>query len=172
VAGSAADAHDIAFRRPTDADHDAVVRRIDDWAGGRSARQLLPRLWFRHFSGTSWVAARDDGRVVGIAIGFVSPDDPSTGVLHLVAVDPAMRRRGIGRELVERFLDDATSSGARRATTTAWPDDRRTLAFLERLGFRLRDDDGRTRLYGTPAVADFDAPGDDRAELDMTIVPA
>jgi ribosomal protein S18 acetylase RimI-like enzyme len=162
---------EITLRRPTEADHDAVVARFDDWAAGRSARQLVPRFWFRHFRGTSWVAARDDGRVVGIAIGYASADDPTTAVLHLVAVDPRHRRRGLGRELVERFLDDAAAGGARHVATTAWPDDRPTLAFLQRIGFRIVDED-RARLYGTPAVPDFDAPGDDRAELEMTIVPS
>ena len=119
-------AEPVDYRRPTDADHDAIVRRFDDWAGGRTARQLLPRLWFRHFTGTSWVAARDDGRVIGIAIGFLGQDDPSVAVLHVIAVDPRHRRRGVGSELAARFVRDAATRGATTARTTAWPDDRPT----------------------------------------------
>ena len=157
------------FRRPTEPDHDAIVRRIDDWAGGRAARHLLSRLWFRYFTETSWVADRGDGRAVGIAIGFVSQDDPATAALHLVAVDPRNRRRGIGRQLVTRFVDDAVKRGAARVRTTAWPDDHPTIAFLEAVGFDLLAEPGRQRLYGTPAVTDFDVPGDDRAELELVV---
>jgi GNAT superfamily N-acetyltransferase len=161
---------DVTYRRPTDADHGPLVRRIDDWAGGRKARRWLPRLWFRYFTETSWVAARPDGRPVGAAIGFVSPDDPSVAVLHLVAVEPHLRRRGIGSELVERFARDAAERQARTLRTTAWPDDRPTLAFLEAVGFRLIVPPDGQRLYGTPAVSDYDEPDDDRAELERPVV--
>ena len=160
------------YRRPTEDDHEPVVRRIDDWAGGRPARQLVARLWFRYFTGTSWVADRGDGRPIGIAIGFVGPDDPSLGILHLVAVDPARRREGIGRELVTKTAADAIERGAARIRTTAWPDDRPTLAFLEAVGFALLEGPGGQRLYGTPARADFDEPGDDRAELELVVPSA
>ena len=162
----------VDFDRPTDADHEAIVRRIDDWAGGRKARHLVPRLWFRHFTGMSWAARLDPGgRVAGVAIGIVSPDEPTTAILHLVAVDPAHRRGGIGRELVDRFVGDARAAGARRVLTTAWPDDRPTLRFLEAVGFSLVAPPDRQRLYGTPAIADYDEPGDDRAELERSIAP-
>jgi GNAT superfamily N-acetyltransferase len=160
---------EVDYRRPTDADHDAVVRRIDDWAGGRTARQLVARLWFRHFASTSWIATREDGHVVGVAIGFLSQDDPGLAQLHLVAVDPRWRRRGIGTELVARFSRDAVERGAIRVRTTAWADDRPTIRFLEAVGFHLIEPPDGQRLYGTPAVADYDAPGDDRAELERSL---
>ena len=160
------------YRRPTEDDHEPIVRRFDDWAAGRPARQLVARLWFRYFTGTSWVADRGDGRPIGIAIGFVSPDDPRLGILHLVAVDPARRREGIGRELVTKTTADAIERGAARIRTTAWPDDRPTLAFLEAVGFALLEGPGGQRLYGTPARADFDEPGDDRAELELVVPSA
>ena len=94
---------------------------------------------------------------------------PTTGVLHVVAVDPAHRRRGIGRELVTRFVADAIQRDARTIRTTAWPDDRPTIAFLEAVGFRLLDGPDNQRLYGTPAISDFDEPGDDRAELELVV---
>jgi ribosomal protein S18 acetylase RimI-like enzyme len=162
-------ASDITFRRPTELDHDTVVEGIDDWAAGRRARHLMPRLWFRHFTGTSWAATDDRDRAVGIAVAFVSPDEPSTAVLHLIGVDPACRRRGVGSELVARVVRDATARGAERIRTTAWPDDRPTIAFLEAVGFHLLEPPLGQRLFGTPAVIDFDEPGDDRAELERAV---
>jgi hypothetical protein len=46
----------IRFRRPVEADHPAVVSVVDQWWGGRRIHDLLPRLWFQHFTGTSWIA--------------------------------------------------------------------------------------------------------------------
>ena len=131
------------FRGATEDDHDAVVRRIDDWAGGRTARHLLSRLWFRYFTGTSWVADRGDGRAVGIVIGFVSQDDPATAVLHLVAVDPGIAAAASGASSSTRFVADAIQRGAVRIRTTTWPDDHPTIAFLEAVGFGLLAEPGR-----------------------------
>ena len=155
------------FRRPTDADHDTVVDQIDDWAGGRTARQLVPRLWFRHFTGTSW-AAPDDGRVVGIAIAFLSPDDPSVAVLHLVGVDPATGGAASARSWprgsrATRWRAGRVGTDDRLAGRSAH--DR----FLEAVGFHLVEPPDGQRLFGTPAVANFDEPGDDRAELERSI---
>ena len=160
----------IDYRRPTDADHDAIVRRFDDWAGGRTARQLLPRLWFRHFTGSSWIAARDDGRVIGIAIGFLGQATRGRGAPRdrRRSAPPAAGRR---MELVARFVRDAATHGATTVRTTAWADDRPTIRFLEAVGFRLVEPPDRQRLYGMPAVADYDAPGDDRAELERSLEP-
>jgi ribosomal protein S18 acetylase RimI-like enzyme len=159
----------VDYRRPTDEDHETIVRRIDDWAGGRHAKYLVARLWFRQFTSTSWVATREGGKLVGVAIGFVSQDEPSRAILHLVAVDPKWRHRGIGSELVARFSRDVVGRGARTVRTTAWPDDRPTIKFLEAIGFHIVEPPDGQRLYGTPATADYDAPGDDRAELERAL---
>ena len=52
---------DLTFRRPTEADHAPIVRQVDDWWGGRRMHDLLPRLWFQHFTGTSWLAEDASG---------------------------------------------------------------------------------------------------------------
>lgn len=59
----------IRFRGPAEADHAGIVSRVDDWWGGRSVHQLLPRLWFQHFAGTSWVAEDASGHVVWFLVG-------------------------------------------------------------------------------------------------------
>ena len=90
-------------------------------------------------------------------------------MLHVIAVDPRQRRRGVGSELVARFTRDAATRGATTVRTTAWADDRPTIRFLEAAGFHLVEPPDRQRLYGMPAVADYDGPGDDRAELERSL---
>lgn len=153
---------EIRFRRPTEADHAGIVRQVDDWWGGRSLHHLLPRLWFQHFTGTSWVAEDADGRVVGFLIGFVSADRPDEAYIHMVGASPNHRRSGLGRALYERFIEDVRSRGIRRVSAVTWPGNRVSVGFHRAMGFTPADGPGTQNLYGTPAYPDYDADGDDR----------
>jgi ribosomal protein S18 acetylase RimI-like enzyme len=155
----------VRLRRPTEADHARLVTVMDEWWGGRRVRHLLPRLWLRHFRGTSWIAEDPDGRLRGFLVGFVGGDDPLTGCVHLIATDPNVRRRGIGRSLYERAFVDLAAHGARRVMAVTWPGDRAAVAFHREMGFRVDDGPGTQPIYGTPAFPDYDGPGEDRVVL-------
>jgi L-amino acid N-acyltransferase YncA len=153
---------EIRFRRPVEADHAGIVAKVDDWWGGRSMHRLVPRLWFQHFTGTSWVAEDADGRIVGFLVGFVSPDRPEEAYVHMVGTGPNRRREGLGRALYDRFIDDVRGRGVRRVTAVAWPGNRASVGFHRALGFTPATGPGTQNLYGTPAYPDYDASGDDR----------
>lgn len=153
---------DLTFRRPTEDDHPRVVGIVDEWWGGRRMRAYLPRLWLQHFSGTSWIAERSDGRLEGFIVAFLSQDDPSTGYVHMIAANPNRRRRGVGRALYERAFADLAAHGARRVTAVTWPGNRQSVAFHQALGFRIDDGPRTQKIYGIPAHADHDGDGEDR----------
>jgi ribosomal protein S18 acetylase RimI-like enzyme len=153
---------DLAFRRPTEADHRRVVAVVDDWWGGRRLRHLLPRLWFQHFCGTSWIADDGEGRLAGFIVAFVSADEPTTGYVHMIAADPNRRRAGIGRALYQHVFDDLGARGVGRIVAITWPGNRPSIDFHRALGFAVDDGPGTERIYGTPAYADYDGPDDDR----------
>lgn len=153
---------EILVRRPTEADHPRIVGQIDDWWGGRKLHQLLPRLWFQHFAGTSWVAEDADGRVIGFLVGFISPDRPDEAYVHMIATSPSRRLAGLGRTLYERFFEDVQARGARRVTAITWPGNRVSVGFHRAMGFTPSEGPGTQNLYGTPAYPDYDADGDDR----------
>lgn len=152
----------LVFRRPTEDDHTRVVAVVDEWWGGRRLHDLMPRLWFQHFSGTSWIAEDADGRLRGFVVAFVSQDDPTTGYIHMIAADPNLRRHGLGRTLYERAVADLATRGARRVMAITWPGDRISIAFHRALGFREVDGPGTQPLYGTAAYPDYDGAGEDR----------
>ena len=154
---------DVRFRRPIEADHASIVRKVDEWWGDRSTHHRLPRSWFRHFTGTSWIAEDGRGRIVAFIVGFVSPDHPDEACIHMIGTGPNHRRRGIGRALYDRFFEDARQRGARRAIAPVPPGERGAIDFHRALGFAPTDGDGTQNLYGTPAFADYDADGADRA---------
>ena len=152
----------LTFRRPIEADHAPIVARIDDWWGGRRTHDLLPRLWFQHMTGTSWVVDDASGAPVGFLVGFISPDTPGEAYIHLVGVDPNHRRSGIAKALYTRFSEDVAGRGVRRITAITWPANRISVAFHLAMGFRPTDGPGTQRLYGTVAFPDYDYPGEDR----------
>jgi L-amino acid N-acyltransferase YncA len=156
------DAMGLRFRRPNEADHPRIVGLIDEWWGGRRMRALLPRLWFQHFTGTSWIAEDEAGRLAGFIVAFISQDDPTTAYVHMVAADPNRRRAGTGRALYQRVFEDLRTRGVHRVKAITWPGNRQSVAFHRSLGFRVDDGPGTQNLYGTPAYADYDGEGDDR----------
>ena len=153
---------DLRFRRPRPEDHPRLVEVVDEWWGGRRMRSLLPRLWLEHFTGTSWIAERGDGRLAGFLVGFIGQDDPSIAYAHMIATDPNRRRGGLGRDLYHRFFADARARGATRVTAITWPGNRVSIAFHRAVGFRVDDGPGTQPLYGTPAHPDHDGDGEDR----------
>jgi len=164
TAGSAP-APGISFRRPTEADYPAISRVLDDWWGGRKIDILLPRLWLQHFTGTSWLAETADGTLAGFLVGFLSPDQADTAYCHLLATNPNLRGRGIGRALYERFFEDARAGGRSIVRAVTWPANRTSLAFHRAMGFDISGGERAQNLYGTPAHAGYDFEREDRAIL-------
>jgi ribosomal protein S18 acetylase RimI-like enzyme len=170
---------DLRIRRPTEADHSRVLAMLDDWwahrggdAGSRQRASLLPRLFFQHFTSTSHVVERSDGRLVAFLVGFLSPSEPETAYVHFVGVDPALRRAGLGRTLYRRFFRDAERHGARTVRSITSPGNSTSVAFHVGLGFTVIPGD----TEGVPVWRDYDGPGRDRVcftrALDPTPRPA
>jgi ribosomal protein S18 acetylase RimI-like enzyme len=165
----------LRFRRPTEADYPRVVDAVDAWWEARAARGVLPRLWFRHFTASSWIAeepgadrSTGDGagaRLAGFLVGFRSADHPDTWVIQAVAVDPGRRRRGVGRSLVDHFLADVRRAGGAEVEALVWPGDPPAIRFLAGLGFSAEAGPGTMRLYGTDAFAGYDFGTEDRARF-------
>jgi ribosomal protein S18 acetylase RimI-like enzyme len=160
----------LRFRRPTEDDHPRIVDAVDDWWGGRRVRDLLPRLWFQHFTGTSWLAETEAGRPAGFLVGFISADDPTMAYVHMVGTSPNHRRHGLGRELYRRFFADVGDRGVTRVRAITWPGNQVSVGFHKALGFRPVDGPGSRNLYGSLAFADYDGPGDDRVLFERALV--
>lgn len=161
--------NEIRLRRPLEDDYAGITRMVDDWWDGKVVQGLLPRLWFRHFAGTSWIAENVDEqgrhRLAGFLVGFVSQHVPGVGVIQAVGVDPNYRRSGIGTALVERYFVDAREASATVVETVFWPGNRRGLLFLAALGFRADPGIEARPIYGVPAIEGYDFGTEDRARF-------
>jgi ribosomal-protein-alanine N-acetyltransferase len=82
--------------------------------------------------GTVLVAAEIDGRIVGFALSRCVLDECE---LLLLAVDPAVRRRGIGQAILRSVKDNAAQRGARQVMLEVRESNVQALALYVRSGF-------------------------------------
>ena len=141
----------MEIRHAEPADYGRVIGRVNAWWGGRDMAPMLPRLFFVHFEGTSYVVDDGDGQLDAFLIGFLSQTDPAEAYIHFVGVSPEHRGGGLGRRLYERFFEDARAAGRTRVTCVTSPVNEGSVAFHEALGFTSER-----------VAHDYDGPGEDR----------
>lgn len=139
------------IRHANPSDYGRVIQHVNAWWGGRDMAPMLPKLFFLHFEGTSFVAEDDEGRLVAFLIGFLSQTDPGEAYIHFVGVAPAQRGSGIGRELYDRFFAVVAKEGRTRVRCVTSPVNEGSVAFHESLGF-----------VAERVAEDYDGPGEDR----------
>ena len=120
---------------------------------------MLPQLFFVHFEGTSYIADDEEGQLAAFLIGFLSQTDPDEAYIHFVGVSPEHRGGGLGRQLYERFFDDARAAGRTRVRCVTSPANEGSVAFHEALGFTSER-----------VAHDYDGPGEDRVLFVKTLV--
>lgn len=161
-------------RHPTAEDHGRVLAVLDEWwgdfggaAGSQQRALLLPRLYFQHFTDTSYVVERADGRLVAFLVGFLSPAHREVAYIHFVGVDPALHRSGLARGLYTRFFECAAARGARSVRCITSPGNSASLAFHNRLGFAVEP--SQTLVEGVAVQRDYDGPGLDRVAFTRSL---
>ena len=133
----------VAIRDCASDDMDAVMEIM-----GRAFAPTYGEAWTRSqcagilpMAGVSLrLATSDAGGVAGFALLRAVADEAE---LLLIAVDPAVQKKGIGTALVEDFIALASAHGARRLHLEV-RDGNDAIALYERAGFRLA---GRRRDY-------------------------
>jgi ribosomal protein S18 acetylase RimI-like enzyme len=117
-------------------DYDRIAPLVDEWWGGRRMLDMLPRLFFVHFSDTAFVA-EDGAELAGFLAGFLSQSKPDEAYIHFAGVSPGHRGRGVGRLLYERFFDAARAGSRSVVRCVTAPVNERSVAFHRALGFAV-----------------------------------
>ena len=96
------------------------------------------------------LVAREKKAVVGVALAVYSPsaEEGRLLVLNDFFVDPAWRRKGIGKSLATRLLEEAKAMRVERIDLEVTPTNATAAAFWKSMGFRTG---GRT-VYGRDIV--------------------
>jgi predicted GNAT superfamily acetyltransferase len=144
----------VQIRHAKPSDYGQVIGLVNVWWGGREMAPMLPKLFFLHFEGTSFVAERDDGELAGFLVGFLSQTDPAEAYVHFLGVAPEERGSGLGRQLYERFFETARHEGRTLVRCVTSPANEASVAFHRALGFEVER-----------VAHDYDGPGEDRVVL-------
>ena len=119
-------------RQLSTADYPLVISVIDQWWGGRQMADKLPRLFFEHFTDTSFAAERD-GRLAGFLTGTgkrLGADHigvPRAGRKDLMPGALASNPRPVDTDPLHCFhlLGQPPIFGAQQAAPGSWPRSRR-----------------------------------------------
>ena len=149
------------IRHAQPSDYGRVIQHVNAWWDDRDMAPMLPKLFFIHFEGTSFVAEDEQGRLAGFLVGFVSQTDSTEAYVHFVGVSPEHRGSGLGRDLYERFFATVREQGRTTVRCVTSPVNESSLAFHEALGFE------RDRV-----ATDYDGPGEDRVLLVKRLGPS
>ncbi len=130
--------------RPTDIDEILRIERLS-FAGDAYTRRMFAYL-VRLGPDTFFVAWTEQG-ILGYLAGFMDDDE---GYIASIAVDPAVRRRGVARVLIETATHRFTAKGAVAIGLHVRPSNAAAVALYEGLGFALvarlpgyyKDEDG------------------------------
>ncbi|SMQ78038.1 hypothetical protein SAMN05444673_3207 [Bacillus sp. OV166] len=70
-------------------DYYTISPLINQWWGGRNMSDMLPKLFFDHFTNTSFIAEKD-GQIVGFLIGFLSHSESNESYILFpeIRMDP------------------------------------------------------------------------------------
>lgn len=105
------------------------LRALDD------SREGIAR--FLRRNPTTCFVALEDGRLVGV---LLCGHDGRRGYIYHTAVQPAYRRRGVGRALVERVLAALRAEGIHKTALVVYADNELGNRFWESVGFSVRGD--------------------------------
>lgn len=144
----------VTIRHAKPSDYGRVIGRVNVWWGGRDMAPVLPKLFFLHFEGTSFVAEDEEGDLVGFLCGFLSQTNADEAYVHFVGITPDHRGEGLGRALYERFFDEVRAHERTVVRCVTSPVNQESVAFHQTLGFEV-----------DRVIEDYDGPGEDRVLL-------
>lgn len=145
-------------RNIKESDYNYIIVRLNEWWGGRDMAAMLPRLFFQHFTDSSFVF-EDSAKILGFLVGFKSQSLEHVGYIHFVGVDPLHRNKSIARSLYQEFFNYCRFNHINRVECITSPINKASIAFHHQLGFKASSYDA----HGNPiAVKNYDSPGESR----------
>lgn len=143
--------------RLTKQDFDFILANFDRfWPGRDHLRQIMHPVYLYQFGDTAF-AIHEEGQLVAYLLGFVSPQDPPEGYIHMVAAREDRKGAGLGTALYRHFENVARVRGASALRAITSSTNSGSLAFHKRMGFQLVD--GGAVDNGVPVVPDYSGPG-------------
>ena len=106
----------------SDSDSEAAVEETD---------------WRKRIESATWVAARRDSDIVGVACAVTAPEEPLARYVESVCVDVRYRREGILTAMLEKLRKDAWLRGATQLRLWVLDTNRSAQEAYEKLDFKV-----------------------------------
>ncbi|MBG9455801.1 hypothetical protein ABE61_17540 [Lysinibacillus sphaericus] len=149
----------MEIRSVKGSDYYVISPLINEWWGGRNMSAMLPKLFFDHFTQTSFIAEKD-GKLVGFLIGFLSQTHSNEAYIHFVGVHPEHRKHNIGKYLYNEFFNVVKQNNRSIVRCVTSPVNKVSIAYHTKMGFEIED--GDRIVDGLPINTDYDGPKQDR----------
>lgn len=131
----------VKIRKGKPLDHEKVVSVMPMWWGGRDLSFSVLKIFFIHFSKTTFIAEIGD-ELIGFLVGFMSQSEERVGYIHFVGVHPQFRKFGIGRRLYEKFYAACKANGRSIVKSCTSPVNKLSINFHRKMGFEIEAGNG------------------------------
>lgn len=149
----------MEIRSVKSSDYYVISPLINEWWGGRNMADMLPKLFFVHFTDTSFIVEKE-GKIVGFLIGFLSQSNSNEAYIHFVGVHPDYRKHNIGKRLYNKFFDVVKQKGRSIVRCVTSPVNKVSIAYHTKMGFK--SEEGDKKIEGVSVNTDYDGPNQDR----------
>ncbi|MGZ3836287.1 MAG: GNAT family N-acetyltransferase, partial [Mucilaginibacter sp.] len=149
----------MEIRSVKGSDYYVISPLINEWWGGRNMSDMLPKLFFDHFTKTSFIAEKE-GEIVGFLIGFLSQTHSNEAYIHFVGVHPEYRKHNIGKHLYNEFFYVVKQNGRNIVRCVTSPVNNVSIAYHTKMGFEIEE--GDKRIDNVTVNTDYDGPKQDR----------
>jgi ribosomal protein S18 acetylase RimI-like enzyme len=149
----------MEIRSVKGSDYYVISPLINEWWGGKNMSEMLPKLFFDHFTNTSFIAEKE-GEIVGFLIGFLSQTHSNEAYIHFVGVHPEYRKHNIGKHLYNEFFYMVKQNGRNIVRCVTSPVNNVSIAYHTKMGVEIEE--GDKRIDNVTVNTDYDGPKQDR----------
>ena len=133
--------NEITIRNGTSSDYEKVISVMPEWWGGRDLSSSVLKIFFVHFSDTTYIAEMDN-ELNGFLVGFMSQSEKNVGYIHFAGVHPKYRKAGLGRLLFQKFYEACITNNRSIVKSCTSPVNKLSINFHQRMGFIIETGDG------------------------------
>lgn len=148
------------MRNTVEEDFVEIAELAENCGPMETERNSIYHIFTKFFKSTSFVAELPSRELAGFLLGFISQENPEESYIHLLCTDPKVRNKGIGRELVEKFLDVSALKGCKRVYLITKPINWNSIAFYRKLGFLEDKSRDTINIMGVTALRNYNGIGE------------
>lgn len=151
---------DLKVRTALEKDFVEIAELAENCEPMETERNSIYHIFTKFFKNTSLVAELPSGEIGGFLLGFISQENPEEAYIHLLGIDPKIRRRGVGKELIAKFLDILALKGCKKVSLITKPINWNSISFYRKLGFLEDKSQDTINIMGATAVRNYNGMGE------------